>query len=99
MTPEERFERIETNLERLTERMNAFEAKRETDMADWRTRHDALEVEREVSKHDFDQRHKRLLESQSVLMESQSATFAAIDNLTKNIEKLIQGRGPNGHEL
>ena len=46
MTPEERFERIETNLERLTERMNAFEAKRETDMADWRTRHDALEVER-----------------------------------------------------
>jgi hypothetical protein len=79
MTPEERFERIERNLERLTERMDKFE------------------VTLEVQRHEADLRWKKLEEMQIVLMDAQNSTWAAVNQLTANIDKLTRGRGPNGH--
>ena len=79
MTTEERFERIETNLLRLTERMDKFE------------------VTLEVQNHSANERLKKLEEMQILLMDAQHSTWAAVNTLTANIEKLIRRRVPNGH--
>ena len=87
MTPEERFDRIESNLERATERLDRLTQ-----------RMDAFDVEFEKSQHAADLRYTQLVNMQTVLMESQNDTWRAIDRLTENVDKLIRGRGPNGHE-
>lgn len=85
MTSEERFVRIETNLERLEKSLDAF-----------RGEVDTFRVWVEKSQHDHELRIQRLTEFQIVLMESQNDSWRALKTLSDNIEKLIQLRGPNG---
>ena len=80
MTPEERFERIEANLERITERM------------------DRMEVFLETSLHEHDSRLRKLEDMQTVLMDAQNETWQMIRKQSENIDRLIRGRGPDGHE-
>lgn len=61
-------------------------------------RMDRMEVWLEKALHEHDIRIRKLVEMQTVLMESQNVTWLAITKLTENIEKLVRGRGTNGHE-
>ena len=86
MTPEERFERIDDTLERVSARLDRLTE-----------RMDKFEVTLEVQRHEADLRWKKLEDMQIVLMDAQNSTWAAVNQLTANIDKLTRGRGPNGH--
>ena len=103
MTPEERFARIETNLERLEQGLNELRVQVEkshrshdSNMGRIEINMERIEVEFEKNQHAHELRYQRLTEMQAVLMESQNDTWKAIDRLTANVEKLVRGRGPNG---
>ena len=79
MTSEERFDRIESNLERLslglgkvTERLDKFE------------------VTLEVLNHAWNERFNKLWESQTIIMEAQNQTWQAIGSLSQTVGSLSQ---------
>ena len=68
----------------------------ETGLEIIKDRIDRMSVEAELSRHDFDLRTKKLTEFQAVLMESQNDAWQSIQRLSDKIDRLIDGRGPNG---
>lgn len=64
----------------------------ETNLERMETDLSRLETSVERSQNQID----RLTEFQAVLMESQNATFKALQTLSDNVQKLINLRGPNG---
>ena len=77
----ERFERIETTLDRVGERLDRLTE-----------RTDKFEVTLELQNHGANERMKKMEEMQIVLMDAQNSTWAAVNTLTANIEKLLRGR-------
>lgn len=110
MTPEERFTKIENALQALTEtqarhdtQIGDLVALMEKQNAHIE-KQDAHIEKQNAGIRDLIVVSRAFLESQkehdlrlTKLEEMQSATFRAIDRLTDNIQKLIQGRGPNGN--
>jgi chromosome segregation ATPase len=85
MTPEERFQRIDETLERVGKRLDDIAA-----------RQDKFEIELEIQNHAWNERFNQLWKAHSALMDAQNTAWAAINQLTANIERLMRGPGSNG---
>jgi hypothetical protein len=60
-------------------------------------RQDKFEIEFELQRNEANLRLKKLEEMQIVLTDAQNSTWAAINQLTANIDKLTRGPRANGH--
>ena len=96
----ERFERLDATLERVGKRLD--EGGQRLEDLDRRldrlaARQDKFEAELEVQNHVWDERFSQLWKAHSALMDTQNTTWAAINQLTANIDRLMRRSGPNGH--
>ena len=87
MTPEERLTRIEQNLDAFGTRVETFSVWVEKARED-----------HEKGRHAQQLQIQRILEFQSMLMESQNQTWRALKTLSDNVEKLVRGlQAGDGH--
>ena len=84
MTPEERLTKIENAIHALTETQ---------------ARHDTQIEKQNAGIRDLIVVSRTFLESQKEVTSQIQELRAALKSLTENVDKLIRGRGPNGHEL
>ena len=78
--------------EDVDERFNEFDKR----MQALRERQDQFEVTLEVQNHAWNERFEQLWKAHSALMDAQNSTWAAINQLTANIDRLMRRPGPNG---
>jgi len=99
MTPEERVARIRQKLEEFGVRFDRFSTWSASELVrneDRIKRYEEMIVEHENRLHRDEQQWRKMLEMQSVLMETRNLVFQKLDRLHDDIDRFIRGQGPNG---
>ncbi len=99
MTPEERVARIRQKLEEFGVRFDRFSTWSASELVrneDRIKRYEEMIVEHENRLHRDEQQWRKMLEMQSVLMETRNLVFQKLDGLHDDIDRFIRGQGPNG---
>ncbi len=99
MTPEERVARIRQKLEEFGVRFDRFSTWSASELVrneDRIKRYEEMIVEHENRLHRDEQQWRKMLEMQSVLMETRNLVFQKLDRLHDDIDRFLRGQGPNG---